>query len=143
MEQANKWWSGWWVVGAGWGITDGEGRVFGGGGGGGLSVLAASHFIHALRDSETTHRICYAVNPHARVTLPPSCTNNFVSEQYTGGGGATPRVLGRQLPLPPPPPLGAFSQQLDHRKRGKMESTTAMNVLRLPNPVSYQLNSSV
>ena len=27
----------------------------------------------------------------------------------TGGGGATPRVLGRQLP---PPPLGAFSQQL-------------------------------
>ena len=29
----------------------------------------------------------------------------------TGGGGATPRVLGRQLPLPAPP-LGAFSQQL-------------------------------
>ena len=28
-----------------------------------------------------------------------------------GGGGATPRVLGRQLPLPPPP-LGAFGQQL-------------------------------
>ena len=28
-------------------------------------------------------------------------------------GGATPRVLGRQLPLPPPPPpLGAFGQQL-------------------------------
>ena len=27
------------------------------------------------------------------------------------GGGATPRVLGRQLPLPPPPP-GAFGQQL-------------------------------
>ena len=27
-----------------------------------------------------------------------------------GGGGATPRVLGRQLPLPPP--LGAFGQQL-------------------------------
>ena len=27
-----------------------------------------------------------------------------------GGGGATPRVLGRQLP--PPPPLGAFGQQL-------------------------------
>ena len=27
-------------------------------------------------------------------------------------GGATPRVLGRQLPLPPPPPpLGAFGQQ--------------------------------
>ena len=25
------------------------------------------------------------------------------------GGGATPRVLGRQLP---PPPLGAFGQQL-------------------------------
>ena len=23
-----------------------------------------------------------------------------------GGGGATPRVLGRQLPLPPPPPQG-------------------------------------
>ena len=31
-----------------------------------------------------------------------------------GGGGATPRVLGRQLPLPPPAPspLGAFGQQL-------------------------------
>ena len=27
-------------------------------------------------------------------------------------GGATPRVLGRQLPLPPPPPLGDFGQQL-------------------------------
>ena len=27
-------------------------------------------------------------------------------------GGATPRVLGRQLPLPPPPPLGAYGQQL-------------------------------
>ena len=27
-------------------------------------------------------------------------------------GGATPQVLGRQLPLPPPPPLGAFGQQL-------------------------------
>ena len=27
-------------------------------------------------------------------------------------GGATPRVLGRQLALPPPPPLGAFDQQL-------------------------------
>ena len=28
-----------------------------------------------------------------------------------GTGGTTPRVLGRQLP-PPPPPLGAFGQQL-------------------------------
>ena len=27
-------------------------------------------------------------------------------------GGATLRVLGRQLPLPPPPPLGVFGQQL-------------------------------
>ena len=28
------------------------------------------------------------------------------------GGGGAPRVLGRQLPLPPPPPLGASGQQL-------------------------------
>ena len=27
-------------------------------------------------------------------------------------GGVTPRVLGRQLPLPPPSPPGAFGQQL-------------------------------
>ena len=27
-----------------------------------------------------------------------------------GGGGATPQVLGRQLPLPPPP-KGTFGQQ--------------------------------
>ena len=30
---------------------------------------------------------------------------------HGGGGGATPRVLGRQLPLPPPT-LGAFGEQL-------------------------------
>ena len=32
--------------------------------------------------------------------------------QSRGGGGATPWVLGRQLPLLPPPPLGAFAQQV-------------------------------
>ena len=38
--------------------------------------------------------------------MPPQYPQNAT-------GGATPRVLGRQLPLPPPPPpLGAFGQQL-------------------------------
>ena len=33
-----------------------------------------------------------------------------------------------------------FLKHSDHRKRGKMQSTIVVNVLRLPNQLSYQLN---
>ena len=39
-----------------------------------------------------------------------SCLRDGCCLALTGGGGATPRVLGRQLP--PPPPQRAFGQQL-------------------------------
>ena len=43
------------------------------------------------------------------VLLPPPPRNGKKNRlDPGGGGGATPRVLGRQLPLPPPP----FGQQL-------------------------------
>ena len=43
---------------------------------------------------------CFCTAPHSNLAFLPG-----------GGGGATPRVLGRQLPLPPHP-LGVSGQQL-------------------------------
>ena len=52
-------------------------------------------------------------------------------------GGATPRVLGRQLPLPPPPPLGAFGQQLVAKGVALLKPKLDSNTHPQPSAYSY------
>ena len=101
-----------------------------------FSRCTVVHIVHPWRVCKNVPS-CFAAQtaalrscPHAN-NYPVQCQLVFSPTCY-----ATSCLFDSQLPR-------VFARHPDHRKRGKMESTIAIYVHQLCNPVSYQFNSPV